>query len=1602
MADYIDNNIIFTDIDQTYLNAGQKVSGGEYKYDAEGNIISPRPIINAIDIDWNNAQGPGIDTPIKSTSDLIKTIGETREDLSKISGGDGNSIPIYDAETENDLRNNGKLPNKYISLGDTYNDPSNTSLITNLLNIVSQLQTEVNKLKNTFTRGIYSYNDEATFISTNVNKYDDIEEPIWALDEGELNEIDGVNVSSDYSYTDTNNALKNNEDCRQYIYITANSLDIDIILKSLDNIESISLNLNNLYSYSQKVNVLLILSRKITDRQYPVNFCYISITDYISNTNLINGYLNNNALVQNEYPLNNKYYIYSVDASRANAEKLNIYSQNKEVGNYIQAEVPGEDEDSYRVAHIAIRSCKNYEVIEKIKDQLVKNELIFDESKNNLYIKVNDKLINIGSQSSSGGPSGPGEEPGDDTTNMTQKEIINSLVEQGIISVNLINSELTDIEEKYDPSNIITYSFNNIGSFTFINEDTGNKYEFKTDAYGELKGTLIKEETTFENKLKESGKLLNDDWVSSRGFIGNYNDLISNISDSAADRKLKADRIRIGAIYAPLTSDLIHGCSHAYIELENTSDIDYNLEGCNLHIIRFDKSLNYYIKHTLKLKGILKGGSTYLIRGKKYIINDNDPNCFIHVDTYDQEWYVNNELIDLSIENDSTKSTVFVLTYANLREDHHLYLLNNDIDYSIESQRNYLGDATSENIGTLLICNTSIKPSYDAKATYVLPAGLIDATIIGAARYGLSLNKGWPFKLTSNCIYKNTFELDPAKQAFNGFSTKDSSRMRWASLVNDAQYLTLNKEYIEFPKSNSIKYVSDYTPKASFENKNVCTDKTKFDKEKPNAVSVSFGENIYTTRCFNWLSGSNNDEYIWIYDGDTLVGTFESYKYTANDIEQKTNNSVCNRKEYPKDVNNIVYCDYRLHDTIDRSRKDANDEYLDVSYKKYSTAKRACGLFAATNDFYISHKCVIEFNPISGGKKEFTYIVGQKNKNGLPLEGHCSERRKFTIYSNEYVPRIYQITDQQGFHWIEYQVWEAAAIKLNDEIKKDLENNDKLLPIIINTGDATQSGSRINEWLDYFNAGDVLFNHLEQNNIVGNNDLNGTDIQFLGTGDDDGKSNGYYYYLFNCVDVNNFFTDESGDHYPIINNVYVPSLYYLDSDNLRIVLANSELTEVNCRDWFNLIYNTYTVNIYTGYTLNSTIGDEEYAANKTINDGASYNAFTPIYTLLWHTFNDGNKKCIVACHEMPFTVMTFKCIAENETQLGRYRSESDASPAALIGSHMNQISKNEKGTGIYWFSRLLESSGVKLCFGGHKHTYAITYPVRENYKYTIEYNKATGSYDTVDKSSLLDGPMSMGPTLENEKGNINWIWKPNNEYINSESVVNGNWRLSEYPWFSSVNLYDKNINWSKLPITYRGKDFIVYNEDELKNIMYPAIPKYNFDTNDENYNEHDKYDIYASKAVRYIMCQATGYKLKSNKELPAPQQKFSNIIPKTLTGTSSDTPSNNQLYPMFMKYDFVLNDTELICKTYLGRIKNIFDSSYKFNQAKYDKSLGIDKMSIEYLIDKHQYVEGDDITYILEYTGGPTADEQEALVNVYDNYGLWSKNPKQLIEDIVL
>ena len=44
-------------------------------------------------------------------------------------------------------------------------------------------------------------------------------------------------------------------------------------------------------------------------------------------------------------------------------------------------------------------------------------------------------------------------------------------------------------------------------------------------------------------------------------------------------------------------------------------------------------------------------------------------------------------------------------------------------------------------------------------------------------------------------------------------------------------------------------------------------------------VTCSFGVNIYTTRCFNWISVGYYNEYVWIRKkGDTTWQRFESYK----------------------------------------------------------------------------------------------------------------------------------------------------------------------------------------------------------------------------------------------------------------------------------------------------------------------------------------------------------------------------------------------------------------------------------------------------------------------------------------------------------------------------------------------------------------------------------------------------------------------------------------------------------------------------------------------------------------------------------------------------
>lgn len=157
-------------------------------------------------------------------------------------------------------------------------------------------------------------------------------------------------------------------------------------------------------------------------------------------------------------------------------------------------------------------------------------------------------------------------------------------------------------------------------------------------------------------------------------------------------------------------------------------------------------------------------------------------------------------------------------------------------------------------------------------------------------------------------MYKNMFELDPAKQAFQSCNTSDSSRNRWKS-ANDTWILDLSKPEIAFPHSDKTYPISKFTPKSSKESKNVQTDKSKLNLEKPNMVNCSFGTNIYTDRCFNWISAGVYDEYIWLRKKGTETWdyAFESYRLQEEESPQRLFVSYPARKVYSKELNNAAY-----------------------------------------------------------------------------------------------------------------------------------------------------------------------------------------------------------------------------------------------------------------------------------------------------------------------------------------------------------------------------------------------------------------------------------------------------------------------------------------------------------------------------------------------------------------------------------------------------------------------------------------------------------------------------------------------------------------------
>jgi hypothetical protein len=192
----------------------------------------------------------------------------------------------------------------------------------------------------------------------------------------------------------------------------------------------------------------------------------------------------------------------------------------------------------------------------------------------------------------------------------------------------------------------------------------------------------------------------------------------------------------------------------------------------------------------------------------------------------------------------------------------------------------------------------------------------------------------------------------------------------------------------------------------------------------------------------------------------------------------------------------------------------------------------------------------------------------------------------------------------------------------------------------------------------------------------------------------------------------------------------------------------------------------------------------------------------------------------------------------------------------------------------------------------------------------------------------------MSATLEDESGSeptyeISWVITTNSSGENPYNI-------------SGTLTADVNINSTKSPCIPED----LYNKIGIHATNY-NISYYRCCTPIE-ISDDGKYDGF----VNYSMCQATGYKLKSNKELPCKYQVFSKLIPMTTHTDGSDKPNQNQIYPMFSILEFEHygenRDINAI-NIKMCRVTGIFekDGVDTFTQTKY----GTGTTSIQYLIE---------------------------------------------------
>ena len=418
------------------------------------------------------------------------------------------------------------------------------------------------------------------------------------------------------------------------------------------------------------------------------------------------------------------------------------------------------------------------------------------------------------------------------------------------------------------------------------------------------------------------------------------------------------------------------------------------------------------------------------------------------------------------------------------------------------------------------------------------------------------------------------------------------------------------------------------------------------------------------------LSARNNaNDWYFVDLTKDIIPMIEEYKPKAS-FENK--NIFYNKTHLDTTKPNYVVCTFGIQATAPNATRcfnwisaDYYDEFIwyrkqgSSTWTKQESFKDEIGVRKYYNRIrseftdgtpFVAHKAIIK--NLSAGTYE--YKVGRDDK-------YISDVMTFTVIENPTNFSFVQVSDQQGFRWDEYQIWKSSAQYISDNV------ND--FSFTINTGDLTQNGNRLNEWLDYYDARKPLRNK-EEMTVIGNNDLCPVNTYLLGGGEDDDK--------LNAINMRYFYTYEIDEDNPPVftiedKEIFVDSLYSFNYGNTHFMCVNSEIP-INTE-----------LKVY-GLSENGQVYEEmEKWCKKDIDKNSK-------------TWN------IAVCHELPFTIVT-------QYNVNQFYWDGVETSEQRGGSRINTNNKPEH---TYWFSKFCQNNNIRLAIGGHKHTYAATFPLLEN------------------------------------------------------------------------------------------------------------------------------------------------------------------------------------------------------------------------------------------------------------------------------------------------